>query len=106
MGSLRTLIPDPLASDRQYNRFSHSDIVDMSIEDLLYELYALRSHLWLLKSNWYGSVVGFLEQAKQVQWAEHRLSRIRVETGKRRYSTQELKSQPKPRPVLSEGVRL
>ena len=101
---MKALIPDPLDSDAQYSRFSHYDLVDMGTEDLLYELYALRAHLWFLKSDRYARITGFFEQGQRVQWLEARISRIGAELQRRRYDKPAVKAQPKAK--LAEGVRL
>jgi hypothetical protein len=54
MKNIRTtlpLIPDPMRSLQQYERFHHSDISDLSDSDLLEELWALRPFLWELPSD-------------------------------------------------------
>jgi hypothetical protein len=98
------LIPDPLYSDREYERFYHYDITNMETGDLLCELCSTRCQLWLLKSGRFAHMIGFFEQSRRVEWLSGRISRIEVELSKRRYVTREARSQPKPK--LAEGVRL
>ena len=42
MTSFDALVPDPLASDRQYARFYHQDICQLDNVELADELHALR----------------------------------------------------------------
>ena len=56
------LIPDPLSSNRQYDRFHHLDIADSEDSELLDELYALRPLLWgLPPEHWLRARVRMLE---------------------------------------------
>lgn len=63
------LTPDPLQSDRQYNRFYHLDLSDLEGRELTDELYALRPLLWELPSD---------------HWLRERVSRLEREVAKRR----------------------
>jgi len=100
------LVPNPLDSDQQYNRFHHYDLADMKTEDLLDELHAIRSRLWFLKSDRFAHMVNPVEQRRRVEWLHERISRIEAELRERRYTIREVKSQPKPKLKLAEGVRL
>jgi len=96
-------IPNYLYSDEEFSRYYHYDLDDMTSEELLIELTGRRWQLWLLKSGCFGYLSPF-ERGRRVQWLLERISRIQAELGKRRYSVQETRSQPKPK--LAEGVRL
>jgi len=98
------LVPNPLSSDRAYLRYYHHDLADMEVEDLLVELCAIRCQLWLLKSDRFRYLIGPFEQGQRIKWYRERIFRIEAELRKRRYATQETRSQPKPR--LSRGVIL
>ena len=95
-------VPDPLDSDRQFERFYHYDLAGMEIEDLLDELYAIRSRLWLLKSDRFRYLLGPFEQGRRIKWFRERISRIEAQVRKWRYTTRGVRSQPK----LAEGVTL
>lgn len=97
-------IPNPLDSDKEYLRYYHYDLADMEIEDLLCELCATRCQLWLLKSDRFARIVGLFEQGRRIEWLRERISRIEIELKKRRYATQETRSQPKSK--LAKGVTL
>ena len=45
------LVPDPFLSDREYARFYHLDLSDLSDMALRDELHHLRFFLWGLESN-------------------------------------------------------
>lgn len=98
------LVPDPLYSDREYERFYHYDITNMETEDLLCELCSTRCQLWLLKSDRFARMLGLFEQSRRIGWLRERVSRVETELRKRRYAIRETRSQPKPR--LAEGVTL
>ena len=98
------LIPNPLDTDQQHNRFYHHDLASMETEDLLNELHAIQSRLWFLKSDRFARMGGLFEQGRRVEWLRERISRIETELRKRRYTAQEARSQPKPK--LAEGVIL
>ena len=98
------LIPDPLYSDREYERFYHYDITNMETGDLLCELCSTRCQLWLLKSDRFARMLGLFEQSRRIAWLQERILRIEAELRKRRYATREIRSQPKPK--LAEGVKL
>jgi hypothetical protein len=56
------LIPDPLHSDEQYNRFHHLDIPYMETHELVDEFHYLRAHFWgLLADDWRRERVRMLE---------------------------------------------
>jgi hypothetical protein len=99
-----TLIPNPLNSDREYNRYYHHDLAGIETGDLLCELCSTRCQLWLLKSDRFARVLGLFEQGRRVEWLRERILRIEVELRRRRYAIWEVRSQPKPK--LAEGVRL
>lgn len=85
-----TLIPDPLLSDRQCERFYHYDIPSLEDIELTDELYALRPLLWGLPAK---------------HWLKERVSRLEHELAKRRGDTSFRSSgQPKPKPA--EGIKL
>ena len=98
------LIPNPLDSDKEYQRYHHRDLADMDIGDLLDELYSRRCQLWLLKSDRFSRMVSPFEQRRRTEWLRERISRIETELRKRRYVAREARSQPKPK--LAEGVIL
>jgi len=84
------LIPDPLSSDREYNRFHSLDIADLEDMELTDELHYLRPLLWGLDSE---------------HWLRERVKALEAETSKRRYNAgYEFRGQPKPKPA--EGVTL
>ena len=97
------LIPNPLDSDQQYNRFYHYDLAGMETEDLLDELHSIRPRLWFLKSDHFARIAGLFEQGRRVRWLRERISQIETELRKR-YVTWEARSQPKPK--LVKGVIL
>jgi hypothetical protein len=98
------LVPDPLNSDKEYDRYYHHDLADMAVEDLLCELCSARCQLWLLKSDRFARVLGLFEQGRRIKWLRERVFKIESELSRRRYTTREANSQPKPR--LSQGVRI
>lgn len=104
--SLISLIPDPLDSDRQYERFCHYDLVGMEIKDLLDELHSIRSQLWFLKSDRFARRVGLFEQGRRIKWLRERVLKIETELRKRRYAIQETRSQPSKRrmKILRKGI--
>jgi len=63
------LIPDPLVSDREHNRFCHLDLRDIETGELEDELHALWPLLWGLDSE---------------HWLRERVSRLRSELARRR----------------------
>jgi len=84
------LIPDPLSSDRQFERYYHYDLADMETGELLDELYVLRPMLWGLPSE---------------HWLRERVKMLEAEMIKRRGNTShEFRGQPKPK--QAEGVKL
>ena len=84
------IIPDPLSSDRQYERFCHFDIPNLEDTELVDELYALRPLLWRLPAE---------------HWLRERVKALEAELIKHRGSTgNEFRGQPKPKPA--EGVKL
>ncbi len=84
------LIPDPVASDRQYNRFYHFDIEGLEDTELIDELYALRPLLWGRSPN---------------HWLRERVRMLETELIKRRgHIRDELRGRLKPKPA--EGVTL
>ena len=91
MGVARdVLIPDPLSSDRQYERFYHLDLPELEDTELKDELHYLRPLVWGLPVE---------------HWLRERVKALEAETSKRRYNTgYEFRGQPKPKPA--EGVKL
>ena len=83
------LVPDPLQSDRQYERFYHEDIPALEDGELTDELYALRPLLWGLDSG---------------HWLRERVLMLEKELSKRQHDTRYKFSKPKPKPA--EGVKL
>lgn len=68
MGAVRqrmaNLIPDPLNTDTEYDRFHHVDVAGMDPEEMANELDALRPLLWgLAADNWLRGRVKVLEAA-------------------------------------------
>lgn len=85
-----TLVPDPLSSDRQYNRFYHFDICDLGDIELTDELNYLRPLLWGLPLE---------------HWLRERVAKLEGEMRKRKYdSGSGTSGQRKPKPA--EGVKL
>ena len=83
------LIPDPLISDRQYNRFYHLDLSDLEDTKLLDEYHYLRAHLWLLSSY---------------DWLRERVKALETELIKRQGNTSnEFRARPKLK--LAEGIK-
>ena len=90
MTSSDTLIPDPLVSDRQYERFYHLDVPELDDTELTDELHALRPLLWGLDPQ---------------HWLRERVQMLEKELAKRRGTARyELSGQRKPKPA--EGVKL
>ncbi len=93
MISCSTLVPDPLCSDRQYERFYHLDIVDLGESELREELWALQSMVW------------WLSPGQEKDWLRERVRMLERELAKRRGNINyKLTEQPKPQ--LAEGVQL
>jgi hypothetical protein len=66
---MTTLVPDPLDSEQQYNRFHHLDLADMETGKLQKELDTLKSVLWWnLPDN---------------DWLEERVNRLKAELRRR-----------------------
>ena len=63
------LIPDPLASDKQFEWFHHLDLPDLKVSELQDEIWALQPHLWKLKDE---------------HWLRERVSKLVGELVKRR----------------------
>ncbi|MFC1980260.1 hypothetical protein ACFLVS_05385 [Chloroflexota bacterium] len=83
-------VPDPLQSDRQYERFYHLDLSGLEDRELTDELYALRPLLWGLDSS---------------HWLRERVKALEAEISKRRGAARfEPSRQQKPKPA--EGVKL
>ena len=89
MASSDALVPDPLMSDRQYNRFYHLDLPELEDDELLDELWALRPHLWGLDAE---------------HWLRERVMMLEQELSKRQRDTRYKFSKPKSK--SAEGVRL
>jgi hypothetical protein len=91
MGVARdVLIPDPLSSDRQRDRFYHLDFANLEDMELTDELYALHPLLWGLDPD---------------HWLRERCQKLENELRKRQWRETEYKI-PKPKPKPAEGVRL
>lgn len=99
-------IPNPFDSDKEYTRYCHCDLADMTTEDLLCELCAVRCQLWLIKSNRFGRLLNPFERHKKTQWLQERVSKIKVELSKREYAKRETRSEPRPKTKMAEGVTL
>jgi len=84
------LIPDPLASDQQYERFYHLDLPELEDTELTDELYALRPLLWGLDSDY---------------WLRSRVKMLEAEMMKRKRNIRR-ESRAQPKPKLAEGVTL
>jgi hypothetical protein len=57
------IVPDPLQSDNQYDRYYHFDLPEAELTDLQDELYCLRPLLWgLPKDDWLRERVKMLER--------------------------------------------
>ncbi len=89
MADWDALVPDPLESDRQNERFYHFDIPSLEDDELLDELWALRPHLWGLNSE---------------HWLRERVIMLEKELSKRQRDTRYKFSKPKSK--LAEGVKL
>lgn len=85
------LIPNPLDSDRQFERFYHLDIPGLEDAALMDELHALSALLWWRLPN--GT------------WLRERVKALNAELYKRRENTR-FGFSGKPKPKLSEGVPL
>lgn len=84
------LIPDPFASDKQYLRYHHLDLIELEDTELKNELYALRPLLWGLPGD---------------HWLRERVKMLEAEVSKRRGNTSHEFSE-RPKPKLAEGVKL
>lgn len=84
------LLPNPLSSDKDFERYHHLDLPDMTVEDLECELACARCGLWALKSSdrW-AQRLGRFEYRHRMAWLQERISRVGAEVSKRRYSTHE-----------------
>lgn len=84
------LVPDPLASNRQYKQFYHLDLSELEDVELIDELNYLCSRLWGLPSE---------------HWLRERVKALKAEISKRRGNTNHsFRARPKPKPA--EGVKL
>lgn len=88
--SLINLVPDPLYSDLQYERFHHLDIPCLEDAELIDELHALAPLLW-----W---------RLPHGRWLRERVGELQKELSKRQFDMRYKFSKPKP--VLSHGVKL
>jgi hypothetical protein len=88
------IVPNPLESDNQYDRYYHYDLPDAELSDLLDELAALRPLLW-----W---------KIDDTGWLRERVSQLQTEITRRKYSDHELpQDKPIARPKrLAGGVKL
>jgi hypothetical protein len=66
---MNNVIPDPLISLEQLNRYCHSDITELEDTELTDEMNALRPLLWGLDSD---------------SWLRDRVKRLETELAKRR----------------------
>jgi hypothetical protein len=88
----KALIPDPLNTDTECDRFYHVDIPDLDDTDLRDEINYIRPLLWGLP---------------QTDWLRGRVRELEAELTKRKYSDQPTKARPQPKPKrLAEGVKL
>ena len=85
------LIPNPLDSDRQFERFHHLDIPGLEDAALMDELHALSPLLWWRLPNGH--------------WLRERVKMLNAELYKRRGNTG-FGFSGKPKPKLAEGVTL
>ena len=88
------VVPNPLESDNQYERYYHYDLPGADLSDLQDELYALRPMLW-----W---------KIDDTGWLRERVRQLEAEITKRKYSdSQSPQAKPKAKPKrLAEGVKL
>ena len=91
MADWDALVPDPLMSDKQYDRFYHLDLPYLEDGKLLDELWALQPHLWGLDAQ---------------HWLRERVEMLEKELSKRQRDTRYKFSKPKPEPKLAKGVTL
>ena len=68
--NLTDLVPDPLVSDRQYERFYHLDLSGLETWELWDELNHLRPQVWGLPAD---------------HWLRERVQMLQKELGKRRW---------------------
>jgi hypothetical protein len=106
MANVTLLIPNPLASDRQFSRFYHHDLSGMETEDLWDELNAIQSQMWFVKSDRFMYMVGHVRQRQILQWLRERKAQIRIKLGNQRRTPWEDRRQPKSKPELAKGVIL
>jgi len=85
MADRDTLIPDPLESSQNWQRFYCLDIVDLSDMEIKEELDYLLAHLW---------------KQPQISWLRERAARLEAEIQKRQGNT---RGQPKAK--HAEGVK-
>ena len=90
MADRDTLVPDPLVSDRQYDRFYHLDLSELRDVELEDELNYLRPLLWRLDSE---------------HWLRERVRMLEMEMTKRRGNTGH-GFRRRQKPKLAEGVKL
>ena len=107
MANVTIFIPNPLDSDRQFDRFHHYDLADTDTRDLLCELVAGRCQVWVLGQERYGRILGHFEQKRRIAWLQERIGRIEDELSRRRYAGRETKeTRIQPKPKLAKGVVL
>lgn len=85
------LIPDPLNSHCQFNRFYHLDLPDLEDTELRDELYALRPLLWGLPPD---------------HWLRERVKMLEAELIRRRRGNTRYEFRGRQKPKLAEGVKL
>lgn len=86
-----TIVPNPLNTLTEFDRYYHYDLINAETGDLLDELYALRPLLWGLSKT---------------DWIRQRVTEIEAEITRRKYGDSQSPRQ-KARPKrLAEGVRL
>jgi hypothetical protein len=62
------LVPDPIVSDKQFNRYYHHDLPEFKDEEIWDELNYLRARLWGLDSqHWLRKRVKALETQMRVR---------------------------------------
>ena len=84
------LIPDPIASDRQFARFHHFDLPGLDDTEAIDELHHLRPLLWGLSDD---------------HWLRERVKALETELAKRRGDTS-YKTSGKSKLRQAEGVAL
>lgn len=90
MSDFDALIPNPLMTDRQYDRFYHLDLTELRDTELQDEIDFLRPLLWGIPDD---------------HWLRERVNKLEAEIVKRRgYIRADFAKQLKPK--RAEGVKL